>query len=257
MRISIASGLVALGLLVTPNLAYAQSGDDKPLNPMTLLKDMSSDLGGQQAFSFETTGFFDEQFEDQMIKRVMTWSVSVVRPNRMAFKAVADDGEEWFGDFDGTRARVFYALDKEYAEIPFEGNLNDFVDFADASGLTKTPINDFLRTDLYGDIEEVIFDALLIDGYYDPETPDELIHHVLYQSPNTIWQLWVRETEENYVPHRSVVTYTNRLGRPEFANQFRNWSFSVDIDAAATAYGIPKSLDGWTKVEFENPLQTN
>ena len=46
---------------------------------------------------------------------------------------------------------------------------------------------DFLRTDLYGDIEAGICDALPIDGYNDPEAPDEIIHQVLFQSPGTTW----------------------------------------------------------------------
>ena len=257
MRTALLSAIAALGLLLTQNAVFAQSEDEKPRNPMTLLKELSTDMGAWKAFAFETTGFFDERLDDELIKRTITWSVTVLRPNRLAVKAVADDGEQWLSDFDGTRARIYYVSDKEYAEIPFEGDLNAYVDFADSNGLSRTPIIDFLRTDLYGDIEEAIFDALLIDGYDDPQEADDLIHHVLYQSSNTTWQLWIREEEERYTPHRSVVTYTNRLGRPEFANQFRNWSFDVDIDKAAADYGIPENLDGWTKVEFENPIKTN
>ena len=257
MRTAILSAIAALSLLLTPNAIFAQSEDEKPRNPMTLLKDLSADMGASKSFSFETIGFFDERYEDELIKRKITWSIAVVRPSRLVLKAVADDGEQWLSDFDGTRARVYYPRDKEYSEIPFKGDLNGFVDYADANGLSQTPIVDFLRTDLFGVIEEAIFDALLIDGYDDPEEPDDLIHHVLYQSPNTAWQLWIREEEARYTPHRSVVTYVNRLGRPEFANQFRNWSFEVDIDKAAAKYGIPTNLDGWTKVEFENPVKAN
>lgn len=257
MKHTFKSGFFALALFALPSIAFSQSDTDKPLNPMTLLKDMSADLGGQKAMSFETTGFFDEPFQDTMIKRVIVWSISLERPSKLAFKAVADDGEVWIGAFDGKLARIFYPLEKEYSEIPFEGDVDAFIDFADANQISRTPILDFLRTDLYGDIEEAIFDALLIDDYIDPEQPDEPIHHVLYQSSNTVWQLWIQETEDAYFPHTSVVTYTNRLGRPEFTNRFRNWSFSADVDAAATEYGIPQGLDGWTKVEFENPISVN
>ena len=97
----------------------------------------------------------------------------------------------------------------------------------------------------------------MIDGYNDPQEKDDLIHHVLYQSANSVWQVWIREDEERYTPHRSVVTYVNRLGRPEFANQFRNWTFSTDVKAAATRYGIPGNLEGWKKVEWVNPIGVN
>ncbi|MGI9263427.1 MAG: DUF2092 domain-containing protein, partial [Gammaproteobacteria bacterium] len=252
-RRSIFLALAGLGILFTACSAHSQTAEEKPYDPITLLEDLSSDLGKLKQFSFETTGMFDERDGDRHIKRVMTWSISVARPNRLVVKVVADDGETWLTDFDGIRAQIFYVGSKEYANIPFEGDITAFVDFADRSGLSKTPLNDFLRKDLFGDIERSIFDATLIAGYDDPDEADDLIHHVFYQIANTNWQLWIREDTERYTPHRSVVTYVNRLGSPEHVNEFRNWKFSTDVDAAAKAYGIPKNLEGWKKVDFVNP----
>ena len=250
MKRAVLSGLSALAIVATVATAQGQTTDDKPYDPITLLKDLSSDLGELEQFSFETTGIFDERNDDQLIKRIVTWSVTVARPNRYAIKVVADDGDTWLGDFDGTKARIFYVGAKQYAEIPFVGDVSAFVDFADETGLSRTPLNDFLRKDLFGDVEESIFDATLIAGFDDPEEENDLIHHVLFQSTNSNWQLWIRETEERYTPHRFVVTYVNQLGQPEFFHEFHNWKTPADVDAAAEAYGIPDSLEGWTKVEI-------
>ncbi len=113
-------------------------------------------------------------------------------------------------------------------------------------------MNDFLREDFFAAVEPAIFDATLIDGHVDPQDGATKTSHLLFQSPGTVWQLWVGHGDIN-LPKRLVITYTG-IGRPEFAISFEDWSFDSDPGGLGKKYGIPTNLDDWTMVEFVNPI---
>jgi len=221
-------------------------------NPMVVLKIMSDTLASKSRLSLTTTSIYDEKFEDQLIKGIVAHRVDVVRPNTLYVEAVFDDGEKWVGAFDGKVLRYYELAEQEYSEIPFEGTVGELVDKLDASGLSQTPLNDFLREDFFAAIEPDIFDATLIGGYIDPIDGKSDINHLLFQSPGAVWQLWVGRGS-NDLPKRLVVTYTD-IGRPEYAVTFDSWKFNSKPEELAAEYNIPTNLDGWTKVDFVNPI---
>ena len=231
----------------------AQAEENISRNPMVVLKQMSDTLATKQAMTLSVSAIYDEKFEGQFIKSLVRYRIDIVRPTTMYFDAKFDDGEHWIGDFDGKRVRLYVPAEKEFSEIIFAGTLDEFIDYADDNGITRTPLNDFLRTDIYAAVEEDIFSATMIAGYVNPEDPNTKISHMFFESPGTLWQLWVKHGVEP-LPDMFNVTYATSPGRPEYAIKFNSWSFDGKADALAAKYGIPSSVDGWEKVEFENPI---
>jgi hypothetical protein len=251
MKRTILSGLASAALAMSYSVAVAQDNASAG-SPMVILKKMSDNMASKPSFSLSTTSIYDEKFEDQLIKSMVTHRVDIVRPSTLYVEAIFDDGEKWLGAFDGKMLRYYEPAEKEYSEIPFEGSIDDLVDKLDASGLTQTPLNDFLRNDFYADVEPGIFEATLVDGYVDPRDGNKKTSHLLFQSPGTVWQLWVERGNYN-LPRRLVVTYTE-IGRPEYSVTFDDWNFDVKPEELAKKYNIPTSFEGWTKVDFVNPV---
>jgi hypothetical protein len=251
IRNTVLSGLTCFALSVAfgSNTTTAQ---EKSVSPMIILKNMSDNMDSKTKFSIATTSFYDEKFENQLIKSMVTHRVDVVRPNTLYVEAVFDDGDKWLGVYDGKMLRFYEPAEKEYSEIPFEGTVSELADKMDASGLSQTPLNDFMRKDFYSDVEPDIFSATLIDGYVDPRDGDKETSHLLFESHGTVWQLWVGGSNYN-LPRRLVVTYSE-IGRPEYAVSFDSWSFDSKPEELPAKYDIPTSLDGWKKAEFVNPI---
>ncbi len=254
MKQTLITGLIYAALASASGHALAEDKKASEGNPMVILKQVSQDLGSQKAMSMETTSVYDERFEDGLIKTIVTHRVDLIRPNSLYFDAVWADGERFVGSFDGEVLRFYEPAVKEYSEIPFKGTVSEMADFADAVGLTRTPLNDLMRDDFYSAIEKEIFDATLIEGYLDPDDPNRKTSHLLFESPGTSWQMWVKHGDLA-LPERYNVKYVRGLGQPEYAITFDRWSFQVDETALVDKYGIPRNLEGWTKVEFENPIK--
>lgn len=240
----------------TTLLATAQAGfaaEEPSGNPIIVLKQMSESLASKPAISLSADAVYDEKFEKTYIKSLVSYKLDLIRPSTLYFDAKFDDGEHWLGDFDGKRVRVYVPAEKEYSEVPFEGTLDEFIDYADDNGITRTPLNDFLRSNFFEAVNPHINEATLIDGYVNPDDAKTKISHMLFDSPGTIWQLWVSHGKDT-LPDMFNATYSTALGRPEYAVKFKSWAFDGNADGLAEKYSIPKSLDGWTKVEFENPI---
>ncbi|MCP4073917.1 MAG: DUF2092 domain-containing protein [Hyphomicrobiales bacterium] len=252
VRNAILSGLACIALATTFSSDGTALAQEKSNSPMIILKSMSDNMASKAKFSIAATSIYDEKFEDQFIKSMVTHRVDVVRPHTMYVESIFDDGEKWLGVFDGKMLRFYEPAAKEYSEIPFEGSVSELVDKMDESGLSKTPLNDFMRKDFYVDVEPGIFMATLVDGYIDPRDGNKQTSHLLFQSPGTVWQLWVGRGNYN-LPKRLVVTYTD-IGRPEYAVSFDSWSFDSKPEKLPAKYDIPTSLDGWKKVDFVNPI---
>lgn len=251
MKRIILSGLACAVLTISNSAALAQNNVSQS-SPMVILKKMSDNMASKPSFSLRTTSIYDEKFEDQFIKSMVTHRIDLVRPSTLYIESISDDGEKRLGVFDGKMLRFYEPADKEYSEIPFEGTVDELVDRMDASGLTQTPLNDFLRKDIYAEAAHGIYDATLVDGFIDPRDGNKDTSHLLFQSPGTVWQLWVGRGNYN-LPKRLVVTYTG-IGRPEYAVSFDAWNFEVKPEELSKKYNIPSSVAGWKKVDFVNPI---
>jgi hypothetical protein len=252
MKNIILTALSCIALSIIPVSNSSAIAQEISKSPMIILKSMSDNMGSKTKFSLNTTSFYDEKFENQMIKSMVRHRVDVVRPNTLYVESVFDDGEKWLGTYDGKTVRFYEPAKKEYSEIPFEGTVSEVADMMDNNGLSQTPLNDFMRKDFYADVEPDIFSATLIDGYVDPRDGDKETSHLLFESHGTVWQLWVGGGNYN-LPRRLVVTYSE-IGRPEYAVSFDSWSFDSKPEDLPAKYDIPTSLDGWKKVEFVNPI---
>ncbi|MGI9372776.1 MAG: DUF2092 domain-containing protein [Hyphomicrobiales bacterium] len=246
------TSMMVLMMLVSC-LSVSMADDNASGDPMIVLKLMSDTLTNKQSLSFTADAIYDEKFEKTYIKSLVSYRIDLIRPATLYFEAKWDDGEYWIGEFNGKRVRVYVPAEKEYSEIPFEGSMDEFINYADDNGITRTPLNDFLRSNLYEALNEQILDATLIEGYVNPEDPDAKISHMLFHSPGTSWQLWVHQGAET-LPNALNVTYSDILGRPEYALKFKKWTFPDEPENLAKKYKIPGSLDGWKKVDFENPI---
>jgi hypothetical protein len=251
MKRQLLSAVLSSALVVGAGTACAE--DKVSGNPMVVLKQMSDTLAKKPALTLSVDAVYDEKFEGTFIKSLVSYQIDVVRPTTLYFRANFDDGENWIGEFDGKRVRVYSPENKEYSEIPFDGTLDEFIDYADDNGITRTPLNDFLRTNLYEAVKDEISEATLIDGYVNPDDPKSKISHMFFKSPGTNWQLWVKHGEES-LPDMFNATYVTSPGWPEYSIKFNSWSFDGKADGLSTKYGIPSSLEGWKKVEFVNPI---
>ncbi len=247
--------LVSLSVLMSATLSVAYAQDDKPVSPMELLQDMSDDLGLSPSFSFSAAVLSDEKFNDELIKRVLQYNIAIRRPSTLVMRIASDDGEVTYVDFNGERVRVYYTGDKEYAEIPFMGDIDGFADLAEERGLSRTAMLDLLRTNLYVDAEASITNALLLDDYTDPVVPDAAIYNCVFHGAGVKWQVWLRDGDK-VLPDRLVVTYTGQLGDPEHATQFNNWKFGLGDENLPTLLGVPGDVSDWKKVDFVPPNES-
>ncbi len=243
--------IAALALSSSVLVAADEAG---PVDPMQLLEDIASDIGGSPSVSFDAVTLSDERFENQFIKRVVRRSFAAVRPSTLLIRAASDDGETTLVEYNGERARVFYVGDKEYADVEFKGDLDAFIDFADTQGLSRTAILDLLSSKLDEEAKEAVVDTVLIEDYIDPAEPDATVFNVLFRGVGTTWQLWLEDGEDRVVPRRMVVTYLGELGQPEHATQFSNWKFDVPAEGLTASFGVSSDISDWQKVEFKSPL---
>ena len=248
--------VAVVGCIIALSASAAIAQDKKQaamVGPMAVLKQMSDTLGSKAAISVTADASFDEKFEGQFVKTSIRYRIDIIRPNHLFFDAVFDDGAKWIGEYDGNRVRFYKPAVKEYSEIPFKGSLDAAIDYMDDEGLSKTPVNDFLRSNLFDAIKDGIYDAASLEDTLDPDKPDKRMQNLLFRSLGTFWQLWVRD-DDTALPVKFNATYASEPGRPQYALAFRNWSFDGNLADMSSKYAVPSSLEGWKKVDYVNPI---
>ena len=172
-----------------------------------------------------------------------TLDVTVRRPDRMMASSIGDDDTvKMF--YDGTNLSLINVAANKYTVIPVPNTIQKMLETAMGKLHIDFPLADFLtdapnKAFLTGVTSGKVVNTVTIDG-----TPCK---HLFFQQPPGIdLELWV-EANEQALPRRLIVTYTNLPGSPSFIALFSDWNLAAQPADSVFQFTPPP---GATKVEL-------
>jgi hypothetical protein len=240
------AGIALCGLAIVPSGTRAAEKTAAPTiseEASTALVDMGKSLLSK-AFSFKAQTIRVYNGPDGAPLHIFhTLDVTVRRPDRMMASSTGDDDTvKMF--YDGTNLALTNVITNKYTVIPVPNTIQKMLETAMGKLHVDFPLADFLtdapnKAFLSGVTSGKVINTMIIDG-----TPCK---HLFFQQPPGIdLELWV-EANEQALPRRLIVTYTNLPGSPSFIALFSDWNLSAQSADSAFEFTPPA---GATKVEL-------
>jgi hypothetical protein len=250
---SIASGLIALGLIgLTPAMGGARADDAPPpgisADANAAMQQMSKTLSAND-FSFQarTIRVYQDNYS-QPLHIFHTLKVIARRPDRLAVHRTGDDGASELS-YDGKMVTVFGAEQNKFARVAAPNTIETMLD--DVSGRLNVdfPLADFVADDpgksfLSGVTSGRELAPVTIDG--------KPARHLFFSQTGGIeLEVWLDKTEQA-APERLVVTYRLMPGQPSFIAEFSDWNFSAHSSDSDFAFQPPA---GAKQVELQEATE--
>ncbi len=222
LRPLIRTGLILLATSAAP----AAWADDNADDARAAVKAMAAFLAAQPALAVDFDSAIEIITPDlQKLQFNSTGHLAVVRPDRIRLERRGG-----FADvaafFDG---KVLTILDKDnnrYAEVDLAGTLDELMDRMPAEHGIGIPGSDLLRSASQAELVDSVTKASHIGGAVIGGVDTE---YYAFRTPSVDWQVWIADGEQP-VPMKFVVTTKHIAQAPQYAIQFRDWTFG---DAAA------------------------
>jgi hypothetical protein len=172
-----------------------------------------------------------------------TIDVKVRRPDRMQASMNGDDNPVKLF-YDGTNLSLTNVAANKYTVIPVPNTIQKMLETAMGKLHIDFPLADFLtdapnKAFLTGVTSGKVVNTVTIDGV-------QCRHLYFDQPPGITLELWV-EANEQALPRRLIVTYTDLPDRPTFIALFSDWNLSPNLTDADFQFTPPV---GATKVEL-------
>jgi hypothetical protein len=171
------------------------------------------------------------------------------RPDRLSVDINGDDGSVKLF-YDG-KALVIYAVEqKQYASVPFTGNIDKVLDFVEERTGTDFPLADLLADDP----GKSVLSGISSGGQVGTATIDGIRcrHFFFIQPPDMDLELWLEDSEQA-LPRRFVVTYRSLPGHPDFIAELSDWNFSIHTPDSEFEFKPPA---GVSQVELAAEART-
>jgi hypothetical protein len=199
---------------------------------LSLLKEMSSKVAGLVEFTVTLeTGFDVLQLSGQKLEFGSRRTAKIRRPNLARFTYEERSGLEGELVFDGSNVYAYERDQNVYATIEQPGDIDATVDMMATELGIPVPASDFFAADP---------GAMLVAGLLEardlgPSTIDnQPARHVALRKPGVDYQIWINDVTQ--LPVRTVITYLEEPGQPQFWAQFLNWNTAPEVSRNEFAF---------------------
>jgi hypothetical protein len=244
------SGLLSLFPLTAPT-AWAEDAQHAGVSEdaSAALARMSKTLQAKE-FSFRSRTFRAYVGPNGELLHIAHATKTVFRrPDRLSVDISGDDGSIKLL-YDG-KALVIYAVEqKQYASVPFTGNIDKVLDFVEERTGTDFPLADLLTDDP----GKSVLSGVSSGGQVGTATIDGVPcrHFFFIQPPDMDLELWLEDNEQS-LPRRFVITYRALPGHPDFIAELSDWNFSISTPDSEFEFTPPA---GVTQVELAAEART-
>lgn len=226
----------------------------------TILREVSTLLGGSQRFSFAADVTFEElEFEQSddfpenaepaddpevvvtVSEHVGRGEFTLSRPGQLRV-SYGDDLERREFFLNGDTATMAAPNERVYAVLPTPGTIDAALDILWEKAGVAPPVSDLLYADPYARLAPLVVSSSY-EGIVDLD--GTACHHILVTQAAMDWQLWV-EAGDLPVPRKMEVTYREELLAPVYTAELGEWNFSPAV-ADETFTFVPP--DGAVKVD--------
>ena len=241
--------LLAMGLTVmtVPVLAAEQDSTQSPseLQAMSILKKMSEFLAAAERFSVTIRDGYDVvQESGQKIEFGEVRNVIVSRPDRLRIEVERSDGQKGLVIFDGKDITIYTANDNIYATTSRQGTLDHAIKYALDDLKIRMPLARMLLSTLPSELDNLGVSADYVETTTITDVPCD--HIAVRTGGGVDFQVWVAQGGEP-LPRRSVITYKDENGQPQFRADLSNWNLAPDVSDSLFAFTPP---NGAERIQF-------
>jgi hypothetical protein len=244
------SGLLSLFQLTAPT---ARAEDTQPIgvseDASAALARMSKTLQAKE-FSFRSRTFRAYVGPNgELLHIAHATKIVFRRPDRLSVDINGDDGSIKLL-YDGKTLVIYAVEQKEYASVPFTGNIDKVLDFVEERTGTDFPLADLLTDDP----GKSVLAGVSSGGQVGTATIDGVPcrHFFFIQPPDMDVELWLEDNEQS-LPSRVVITYRSLPGHPDFIAELSDWNFSIHTPDSEFEFKPPA---GVTQVELAAEART-
>ena len=212
------------------------------MDPIALLKKMSSEIENLQSFILEGDAYADARLrEGQIIEHASHLTMRVARPDSLHFtnQSAEDSNEIYFSDGTltvSTQPRNLYAQ----AEIP--AGIDSAVLYAMDELDIDAPLMDLLMANVAENLTEGASNVRYLGLSLVRE---KIYHHVSLRGPETDVQVWIA-ADGPTLPGKIVLTSKWEGGTPRYV-AFLSWDINPDLPEGTFHYTPP---EGAMKIQF-------
>jgi hypothetical protein len=236
--------LLVLALLQTLSAAAATQNDsDNPLidqEAMAILMKMADFLAHAKSFSVSIeTGYEVLQESGQMIEFGAVRKMIIERPDHARVDILHRDGTKAEFIYNGKQIYVFNARDNVFGTVEKPGTIDQAMSYFTEDLAMRLPLSELCSTNLPDLLRQHVrvlhyVDTALIDG----ATCD----HLAARTDTVDFQVWIEQGEKP-LPQRTIITYKNAAGEPQFWAQFNDWDLSPKVSKSTFAIKPPEGAE--------------
>lgn len=246
-RYKLVHGLWILWLISCTSVARSQeshhpSGIDSTAE--MVLRQLSSRYQQMTTAVFHVVDSIDEvQADGRKLQFSTVRKIAVVRPDKFKVETQGDVIRRtvWF---DGKLLTVLDQDRNVYAQLPFQGTIDQTIDMLQDQFGMSIPAADILSADLY---TTMMADCKTLDYIGLGYAGEESCHHVAFTGEAIDWQLWI-STGDAPSLRKMVITYKQLDGFPQYTLQLVRSDSIPQIDDSEFTCRIPAGFD---KIEIQ------
>lgn len=235
-----AAAMLGGGASAAPESAGAASAAPGPSQVFAqeLLMKMANYLAALPGFEVSLAVSYDApQASGQEIEFSELREVDLARPDRLRVRQVRSDGFEDLIVFDGKTISVWNGEQQVYAQAPQPGTIDDAVVYFVRDLGMRLPAAAMLTTRFPKELETAVKSLEYVEYTTILPVP---AHHVAGRTGAVDFQVWIADDPGRPLPLRTVITYVNDPGRPQFRAQFLDWKVQVPTDASLFTFSPPE-----------------
>lgn len=173
------------------------------VSPLELVKKSYAYLGALKHYSFKATIVNEDEYADHMMLFLThNYSASVQRPDKVRMQ-VRGDVDNRDTVMNNGKVSIYDIADNEYAEVPFDGDIDDALDTLTEDYGFAVPLTQLLYSDVAEDLD---FDK----GFYFGTVTVDGKHCYYVGFPGKEWdiQLWIEKGDTPLIRRAAFVDKT-------------------------------------------------
>lgn len=227
-----------LFLVVNPGKSYPQIDSDA----VDILDRMSDIVTSLESCSFTLKTEYDI-YSDRfgLVKHSDAASVYLKAPDKMLVNKKGDIGEKNLY-YNGKTLTYYSADNNKYATIPALSTIMETIDSVHNEYGIDFPAADIFYPDLADELIE-ISDNLSNLGI--TLVNERKCYHIAGNTDELTYQIWI--TDDDFLPIKMAIVYTNRVGCPQYEALFLNWNLNPVLEDSMFDFKVP---DGAVKIKI-------
>ena len=201
------------------------------------LEKMFDYLASAQRFSVDVTSTFDVmQSNGQLIQFGADTEWIIKRAKHVLINSTSWDGDDRTFYFDGKQITYYDSGFNVYATAQKEGDIDQAFDYFVEQLNMPLPLTELFSVKHPFDINTAVKSSI----YVGESTLSGIeCNEFAFRFPYTDLQIWIKDGKKP-LPIRTVITYKNSPGEPQYATQFSNWNFTAVLPDKLFEFTPPK-----------------